>query len=82
MSWLGQENEEYLKPFVEKFVKAHEGAWLAGEKKKEAEEDLLDKMITCELEEIKYGEWRIIVDLPDEGDVSLVMVRRDVLDLS
>ena len=85
MSWLGEENEEYLRPFVERLLGAHRQERAAGREKQEAEQDLLDKMLSYELEEIRHGEWRILVDSEDDGGVikpSLTVVRRNMVDLS
>lgn len=80
MSWLGQENEECLKPFVEKFVKAHEQEVLARTQKRDVERTLLSKMVELGLKEIRHGEWRIVVEI--SRDANFVVVRRDVVDLS
>ena len=80
MTWLGQESDEWLIPFIDAYLDAKEQEYVATERRKEAEEDLLEKLVAYELDWVERGSWRIGVILPDEGDAYLKTTWRKGVD--
>ena len=81
MGWMNRENEDWLKPIADEFIKAYEDAVAAKRELDEIMDSLAGTMASYDLDEIRRGGYSIKVVLPDEENVHLKVSQLTAVDL-